>query len=77
MLYMTTRSTGPVKGGLLRFKVIFVMEERKQETVTLDSICGPGDEGEPVLTVMHPDEDLDPLFSPRCWRPFLLAAILP
>jgi hypothetical protein len=25
--------------------------------VTLKAVCGPGDEGEPVLTVMLPDED--------------------
>jgi hypothetical protein len=25
--------------------------------VTLKAVCGPGDDGEPVITVMRPDED--------------------
>jgi hypothetical protein len=29
----------------------------KRETVILKAICGPGDNGEPVITVMLPDED--------------------
>ncbi len=28
-----------------------------QEEITLKSICGPGDEGEPVITIMQPHED--------------------
>jgi hypothetical protein len=29
----------------------------KRETVALKAICGPGDGGEPVITIMLPDED--------------------
>ena len=29
----------------------------KQETVQLKAVCGPGDNAEPVITVMLPDED--------------------
>ena len=31
--------------------------ERTPPLVTLKSVCGPGDEGEPVITVCMPDED--------------------
>jgi hypothetical protein len=31
--------------------------ERTPPLVRLKALCGPGDEGEPVLTVMMPDED--------------------
>jgi hypothetical protein len=29
----------------------------KRETVILKALCGPGDSGEPVITIMLPDED--------------------
>jgi hypothetical protein len=29
----------------------------KRETVILKAICGPGDSGEPVITILLPDED--------------------
>jgi len=29
----------------------------RHETVKLKAICGPGDQGEPVLTIMMPHED--------------------
>jgi len=32
-------------------------ERTKQETVQLKAVCGPGDNAEPVITVMLPDED--------------------
>src|SRR5947209_9562356 len=31
--------------------------ERTPPVVRLKAVCGPGDQGEPVLTVMLPDED--------------------
>jgi len=33
------------------------MEDEKQKYVDMKAIAGPGDEGEPVLTVMLPGED--------------------
>lgn len=44
-------------GDRLLYEVIFLNSKRKQETVKLKAICGPGDDGEPVLTVLRPDED--------------------
>jgi hypothetical protein len=32
-------------------------ERTKQETVQLKAVCGPGDNAEPVITIMLPDED--------------------
>ena len=56
MLWLVIKRAGP-DGDLVLFKVIFLQAPRKHETVTLKAICGPGDKGEPVLTVMLRDED--------------------
>ena len=53
-------------GSEIRFPVtvinwVYVDGERinrtKQETVMLKALCGPGDNGEPVITILLPDED--------------------
>jgi len=42
----------------LRFTVLFQMDDDKPlERVILTSHCGPGDDMEPVITIMLPDED--------------------
>ena len=45
----------------IRFRVIFLMKTGKtrsrQETVTVIGACGPGDDGEPVITLMLPEDD--------------------
>ncbi len=41
----------------LLYKVLFLQAPHRQETVELKAICGPGDQGEPVLTIMMPYED--------------------
>jgi hypothetical protein len=56
MLYSTIRGAGKGDDRLL-FKTIFLQAPRRHETVTLKAICGPGDRGEPVLTIMLIDED--------------------
>lgn len=56
MLYVTIRkSTGA--SDLLFFEVIFLNRRKKHETVKLKAVCDSGDQGEPVVTVMLPDED--------------------
>ena len=55
MLYCAIRQSAG--GEHLRFHVIFLMGPDKQQTVELKAICGPGDAGEPVLTVLLPHED--------------------
>ena len=55
MLYVTIkRSPG---GQDMLFYRLIVSDGERQDTVKLKSICGPGDEGEPVLTIMVPGED--------------------
>ena len=40
------------------FKVLFILTPGcPPEPVSLKAICGPGDEGEPVLTILLPVED--------------------
>ena len=41
----------------VEFEVLFLMKPGRREKVTCWSVCGPGDEGEPVLTVMLEGED--------------------
>lgn len=36
---------------------VIAVHERKQETHKLYALCGPGDNAEPVVTIMHPWED--------------------
>lgn len=59
MLYTSIRASkrnGEADDRLL-YKVIFLQAPDRQETVTLKAICGPGDHGEPVMTIMEPSED--------------------
>ncbi|MDO8282671.1 MAG: hypothetical protein Q7U10_08665 [Thermodesulfovibrionia bacterium] len=39
------------------YKLYFVMKEKQRRLVTLKAVCGPGDDGEPVITIMLPEED--------------------
>ena len=44
-------------GTTVLFQVSFLMEIDCMEEITLKAIAGPGDEGEPVITIMTPEED--------------------
>jgi hypothetical protein len=45
-------------GDTVRFAVSVLTDGvRHREVVELKAICGPGDDGEPVITIMLPDED--------------------
>jgi hypothetical protein len=39
------------------FNSTFFMENDRHEVVRLKAVSGPGDEGEPVITIMLPEED--------------------
>lgn len=46
--------------AVMLFELYFTMidnGEPEQKLVTLRAVCGPGDHGEPVITIMNPDED--------------------
>ena len=46
------------KGGEeIRYSVLVRNDNRRPRMVELKAICGPGDEGEPVITIMLSDED--------------------
>ena len=49
------------QGDTLRFQLYVRNHNRERLTrrdlVTLKAVCGPGDDAEPVITVMLPDED--------------------
>lgn len=44
-------------GSIVQFSVLVKQSGGKMCVVSLKSICGPGDDHEPVVTVMLPDED--------------------
>ena len=54
ILYLTIRRSRGVERKCIQFKVFFLQAPNRHETVELRVICGPGDEGEPVLTIMFP-----------------------
>ncbi|MCZ6689953.1 MAG: hypothetical protein O7H41_10150 [Planctomycetota bacterium] len=48
---------GASSGQEVRFQVVVYQGNGKSETVKLKSLCGPGDNMEPVITIMLPEED--------------------
>lgn len=44
-------------GQEIRFLVIMVMKEKQRREIELKALCGPGDNFEPVITIMKPNED--------------------
>ena len=57
MAYVAIRQSKGAQREQLRFKVTFLQAPHKHEEVRLKAHCGPGDQGEPVLTIMNLDED--------------------
>jgi hypothetical protein len=60
ILWMFRCAAARFDGDTLLFKLYVRNHNRElegQDLVTLKAQCGPGDEGEPVLTIMLPDED--------------------
>ena len=56
MLFVAIKRSPPGESEL-RFDVLFLNKKLEHESVTLKAVCGPGDEGEPVMTIMLPHED--------------------
>ena len=44
-------------GEEIRYSLLVRNNNRRAELVTLKAVCGPGDDAEPVITIMLPDED--------------------
>jgi len=55
VLFCAIRAGG--HGNHVLFKVGFQQSARQHVTAEFRAVCGPGDDGEPVLTIMLPDED--------------------
>ena len=53
--YAIGRSPDPTTE--LTFKMDVMDDPKRRKTITLKATCGPGDDLEPVITVMFPDED--------------------
>lgn len=57
VLYMFAFNARKFSGNLLEYEVLVVRNRVEPDTVKLKAICGPGDEAEPVITIMFPEED--------------------
>ena len=58
IVWMLRAAIRASKGGEeIRYSVLVRNDNRRPRMVELKAICGPGDEGEPVITIMLPDED--------------------
>ena len=57
MLTMFRHAAKRSAGESLMLFDFLIQKEGKQELVKVKAVCGPGDEGEPVITVMLPEED--------------------
>jgi len=60
LLWMFRCAVKAGKGGgdRIRYQVLFLVpEEPEPALVDLIAVCGPGDMGEPVITIMLPGED--------------------
>jgi len=56
-LYLFRCAAAECESDMLCFDVPYVMKGRAQTLVKLKAVCGPGDSGEPVITIMLPYED--------------------
>lgn len=59
VLYMLRLAVArcPAPRDAVYFDVYCVVKRIKPQCVRLKSVCGPGDDAEPVITIMLPDED--------------------
>ncbi len=44
-------------GSKIHFPVTMIMKARQRRNIVFKALCGPGDNAEPVITIMMPDED--------------------
>ncbi|MCH8063047.1 MAG: hypothetical protein IH861_11145 [Chloroflexi bacterium] len=44
-------------GSEIHFPVTMIMKARQRRKIVFKALCGPGDNAEPVITIMMPDED--------------------
>jgi hypothetical protein len=59
LVFMLARTARQANGNTIRFQ-LHVRNDNREHTpplVQLKAVCGPGDDADPVITVMLPDED--------------------
>jgi len=60
VLWMFSCNARKNGSDLMFFDLYFLMNENgkpEKKLVTLKAVCGPGDNGEPIITIMKTDED--------------------
>jgi len=60
VLFMLKHYAARKQGDIVNYKLYFVMIQNGkpvEEVVELKAVCGPGDDTEPVITIMKPEED--------------------
>lgn len=60
VLWMLKNAIPRSNGSEIRFSLYAVRREQRSirpQQVSLKAVCGPGDEMEPVITIMFPEED--------------------
>jgi hypothetical protein len=57
LLWMLFLSARKQAGSRVDFEVSFLNGQQQQEIGKFYALCGPGDQGEPVITIMLPHED--------------------
>jgi len=56
-LWMFRMAARRTEGAIMHFKLYFIMKERLKKLVMLKAVVHPGDDMEPVITIMLPEED--------------------
>lgn len=57
VIWMLSKAVKNASGSEIRFQVLAVTDRIRPTLYTLKAICGPGDNMEPVITIMFPEED--------------------
>jgi hypothetical protein len=57
MLYVAIKPSRGAKRGQILYQVLFLQAPGRMEKVTFKAHFGSGDDGEPVITIMLPNED--------------------
>jgi hypothetical protein len=57
MLWMLLCAIRRGSGDRIDFETLFLQSPHRRITARFKAVCGPGDDGEPVITIMLPNED--------------------
>ena len=57
MLKQAIKAAPQNRRSVIQFQLYVRNDNQQPKLVTLKSVCGPGDDGEPVLTIMLQSED--------------------